>query len=279
VRHLDVIMSSKKFGAVWMGRGDSSSNGTSEVNLAGMDTARLGGSNVNILAEYRLMGKNGNAIPQQVATVDRFFNSFDGASRQNRLRYDTPTFFGFKGSVSLIDKHNFDSSVRYKGKIAGTELAAGVGFCHTRGAQSAGSGACFGNGGTIQGISQVNGSVSFKTPIGLGATFSGGTQWRDITAAAASTVANNPWNINPSIFYTGKFSELGSTTFEYSFQYSEDITRPGDEGMSHSVIALQRVDSIGGDYFVTFRYVDAETATNNNIEPLWFVGGGFRQRF
>jgi hypothetical protein len=279
VRHLDVIMSSKKFGAVWMGRGDSSSNGTSEVNLAGMDTARLGGSNVNTIAEYRLMDKNSGLIPQQVATVDRFFNSFDGASRQNRLRYDTPTFFGFKGSVSLIDKHNFDSSVRYKGKIAGTQLAAGVGFCHTRGAQSAGSGACFGNGGTIQGISQVNGSVSFKTPIGLGATFSGGTQWRDITAAAASTVANNPWNINPSIFYTGKFSELGSTTFEYSFQYSEDVRAPGDEGMSHSVIALQRVDSIGGDYFVTFRYVDAETATNNNIEPLWFVGGGFRQRF
>jgi hypothetical protein len=279
VRHLDVIMSSKKFGAVWMGRGDSSSNGTSEVNLAGMDTARLGGSNVNMLGEYMLMSKNSAAIPQAVATVDRFFNSFDGASRQNRLRYDTPTFFGFKGSVSLIDKHNFDSSVRCRGRIGGAELAAGVGFCHTRGSQSAGSGACFGNGGTVQGISQVNGSVSFKTPIGVGATFSGGTQWRDITAAAATTVANHPWNVNPSVFYTGKFSELGSTTFEYSFQYSEDVTAPGDEGMSHGLTALQRIDSIGGDYFVTFRYVQAETATNSNIDDLWFVGGGFRQRF
>jgi hypothetical protein len=36
---------------------------------------------------------------------------------------------------------------------------------------------------------------------------------------------------------------------------------------------------VGGDYFVTFNYLDAETATNDNIEPLWFFGGGFRQRF
>ena len=280
VRHLDVIMSSKKFGAVWMGRGDSSSNGTSEINLAGMDTARLGGAVHNTIGEYMVMDKNSSAIPQAVATVDRFFNSFDGASRQNRLRYDTPTFFGFKGSVSLIDKHNFDSAVRYKGKIAGTELAAGVGFCHTRGSQSAGSSACFGNSaGTIQGVSQVNGSVSFKTPIGLGATFSGGTAWRDLAGAGHTTTSNNPWNISPSIFYTGKFSELGSTTFEYAFAHSEDVRAPGDEGNGHAVTALQRIDSIGGDYFVTFRYVDVETATNNNIDPLWFVGGGFRQRF
>jgi hypothetical protein len=244
-----------------------------------MDSARLGGSNTDVVGEYRLMNENGNLQPQQVATVDRFFSSFDGASRQNRLRYDTPTFFGFKGSVSLLDKHNFDSSVRYKGKIGGTQLAGGIGFCHTRGGQSAGQGQCFGNGGTIQGVSQLNGSVSFKTPIGVGATFSGGTAWRDITQAAASTVANNPWNINPSVFYTSKFSELGSTTFEYAFQYSEDISAPGDEGMAHALTALQRIDSIGGDYFVTFRYVQAETATNDNIDDLWYVGGGFRQRF
>jgi len=39
------------------------------------------------------------------------------------------------------------------------------------------------------------------------------------------------------------------------------------------------VDSIGGDYFLQFHYIDAETATNSNIEPLWYFGGGFRQCF
>jgi hypothetical protein len=279
VRHLDVILSSKKFGAVWMGRGDTASNGTSEIDLSGISTARLGGSNTNILNEYILMSKDDSAVPQAVATVGRFFNSYDGANRQNRIRYDTPTFFGFKAGASIIDKHNVEAAVRYKGKIAGTELAGGVGWCHTRGSQSAGSGTCFGNGTTVQGVTGVNGSVSFKTPIGLGATFSGGTNWRDLAGAGHTTTANQGWNINPSIFYTAKFSELGSTTFEYAYQYGEDATAPGDEGQAHAVTALQRIDSVGGDYFVTFRYVDVETATNDNIEPLWFVGGGFRQRF
>jgi predicted porin len=278
VRHVDVILSSKKFGAVWMGRGDSSSNGSSEVNLAGMDSARLGGSTIDPISEYMVMGNNSNVQPQAVATVDRFFNSFDGANRQNRIRYDTPTFFGFKGSVTLIDKHNIDSAIWYKGKIAGTELAGAIGYCHTKGTQSARSGTCFANGTTTSGIDQLNGSISFKTPIGVGASVSGGTQWQERTAAGAST-NEDPYNISPSVFYTTKVTELGSTTFEYAFQYCESCGRKGDEGVGHSLIAMQRVDSIGGDYYVQFRYVDVETATNDDIEPLWYFGGGFRQRF
>ena len=158
-------------------------------------------------------------------------------------------------------------------------MAAGVGYCHTRGSQSAGSGTCFGNGTTVQGVTGANGSISFKTPIGLGATVASGTNWRDLAGSGHTTTGGNPWFVTPSIFYTGKFSELGTTTFEYAYQRAEDVRAPGDIGNGHAVTALQRIDSVGGDYFVTFRYFDVETATNNDIEPLWYVGGGFRQRF
>lgn len=279
VRHLDLIISSKKFGAVWIGRGDSASNGTSEINLApGMASARLGGRVDDQTTEAIFMDKNSNAVPQAVATVARFFNNFDGASRTNRIRYDTPTFFGFKGSVGLIDKHNVDAAIRYKGKIAGTAIAGGVGYCHSKGTNSAGNSSCFGNGTTVDGIDQLNGSISFKLPMGLGATFSGATQWQNRTPAGAST-KENPYNLSPSVFYSTKVTELGFTTFEYAFQYCKNCTNKGDKGWGHKVTALQRIDSVGGDYFVTFNYLDAETATNDNIEPLWFFGGGFRQRF
>jgi hypothetical protein len=37
---------------------------------------------------------------------------------------------------------------------------------------------------------------------------------------------------------------------------------------------------VGGDYFVTFRYFDVDTGqAGDDIDGLWFVGGGFRQRF
>jgi hypothetical protein len=131
-------------------------------------------------------------------------------------------------------------------------------------------------------VNQLNGSVSVKLPIGLGGAFSGGTQWQTRGGAADGgdpATKANPYNLSPSIFYTTKVTELGATTFEYAFQYCKNCTDKGDKGMGHAVTAVQKIDSIGGDYFVNFIYVDAETETNDNIEPLWYFGGGFRQRF
>jgi hypothetical protein len=285
VRHLDVIISSKKFGSVWMGRGDSSSNGSSEVSVVdSLTSGRLGGTISSMITDLQIMSDDSNSEPQAIGSVSRFLQSFDGANRQNRLRYDTPTFFGFKGSVSLIDKHNFDSALWYEGKLAGTEIQGAVGFCHTEGGQSAGSSTCFGNGTTINGITQVNGSVSVLTPIGLGATMAGARQWRELQGAGHSLFNNTNFNLQPAIFYTTKLTELGATTLEYAFQYCEDCgtTSSGtkdDKGIGHSLLLMQEVDSIGGDYFVTFRYVDAEANGNDDTQGLWFVGGGFRQKF
>jgi hypothetical protein len=279
IRHLHVIFSHKKAGAIWIGRGDSATNGSSEVNLApAVTTGRLGGSVHHVIGEFRLMDKNDGLATQSIGTVDRFFNSFDGAGRQNRIRYDSPTFFGFKASASVIDKHNFDAALRYSGKIAGTAIKAAAGFCETKGARTAGDGACFGNGGTIEGVAQVNGSISVKTPIGLGATFSGAKQWQN-RAGAAHATEGDPDNINPSIWYTTKVTELGATTVEYAFQYCKHCGLKDDKGIGHAVTVAQKVDSTGGDYFVGFRLVDVETATNDDIENLWWVGAGFRQRF
>ncbi len=147
VRHLDVIVESKKFGAVWIGRGDSSSNGSAEVQtIAAIDSGRLGGGTSDLISAYRVLNKNSSAATRDLGAVGDYFETFDGANRQNRIRYDTPTFFGFKGSVSFIDKHNIDSALWYEGKIAGTKIEGAVGFCHTRGSESAGSSTCFGNG-------------------------------------------------------------------------------------------------------------------------------------
>ena len=276
VRHLDLIVSSKKFGAVWVGRGDSASNGTSEINLApGMASARLGGRVSDQTTEAIFMDENSGAVPQGVATVGRFFDNFDGASRTNRIRYDTPTFFGFMGSAGLIDKHNVDAALRYKGKLAGTDIAGAVAYCHSSGSNTAGNSSCF--DATYDSVNQLNGSISVKLPIGLGGAFSGGTRWYDTVAGQAEP--DDPFNLSPSVFYSTKVTELGFTTFEYAFQYCENCGNQGDEGMGHKVTALQSIDSVGGQYFVTFNYLEAETATNDNIEPLWFIGGGFRQSF
>ncbi|MCG8545834.1 MAG: porin [Alphaproteobacteria bacterium] len=276
IRHADVIISHKRYGAIWIGRGDTVTNGTSEINLAGNSTARLGGTTTNMISS--IVALDTDMEPASVRTVGSFFSNLDGANRQNRIRYDTPTFFGFKAGVGIIDKHNVDAAVRYSGKFAGTAVRGGVGWCHTKGSQSAGSGTCFGNGTSVEGRTQINGSVSVLTPLGLGGAMSGGYQWPNRGADGHATVGN-PFTLNPSIFYKTKVTELGDTVFEYAYQYAEEITAIGDEGQAHTVTIMQKVDSVGGDYFVGFTYADVETATNQNIDAVWWVGGGFRQRF
>ena len=279
IRHLDAIFSHKQFGAVWIGRGDTATNGSSEITLApGINTGRLQGTNHNVASEFRILDDAEASEPSAVGTVDRFFSNLDGAGRQNRIRYDSPTIFGFKASASLIDKHNYDAALRYSGQVLGTKIKAGVGFCSTKGPSNAGDGSCFGNGGTIEGREQVNGSASILTPIGVGLTFSGGKQWLNRADAALSD-NQTPFNLNPAVFYTTKVTELGATTLEYSYQYTEDLTADGDKGRSHAITLLQKVDSVGGDYFLGFRYFDVETATNDDVDPLYWFGAGFRQRF
>ncbi len=282
VRHLDVIVSSKKFGAVWIGRGDSASNGTSELQaVSAIDSGRLGGTTASLISSYRVLSTNSSAT-RDVGSVGSYFNNFDGADRTNRIRYDTPTFFGFKAGADFIDKHNFDAALHYSGKIAGTTVKGAVGLCHTRGGQSAGGGACFGNGSTIKAITQVNGSVAVLTPIGIGGAFSAGNQWRELSSAAASSVNNSAYNIQPSILYTTKLNQLGNTTFEYAFEYCKhcSTSKKDSSGLAHSLMLMQQVDSVGGDYFLTFRYFDIDTGVSGqNTEGLYFFGGGFRQRF
>jgi predicted porin len=283
VRHLDVILSSKKFGAVWIGRGDTATNGSSEVQAIGaIDSGRLGGTTASLIGSYRVLDEDENQATRDRGSVGGFFDNFDGADRSNRIRYDTPTFFGFRAGASFIDKHNFDTALWYDGKIGGTALKGAVGFCHTRGGQSAGGGACFGDGADITAVTQVNGSFSVLTPIGLGGAISGGRQWRALDGAGHTTTNATAYNIQPSILYTMKATELGNTTIEYAFQYCESCNTDfkDSEGIGHSLMLMQQVDSVGGDYFVTFRYFDVDTGVaGDDIEGLWFVGGGFRQRF
>ena len=70
-----------------------------------------------------------------------------------------------------------------------------------------------------QGTSQVDGSVSVLTPLGLGATVSGGQQWRDLAGTGHTTTNNTRYNMTPALFYTTKLNELGNTTLEFAFEY------------------------------------------------------------
>ena len=267
IRHTDAIFSNKRLGAIWLGRGDSATNGTSEVTLApGSSTGHLGGSLHQAANGVDFINKATNA--KSGIEVNDVFNGYDGAGRVTRIRYDTPSFAGFKASVSYIDASSWDAALRYSGGVGGTKVQGAIGFTQVRGNQDG-----FGDiGGSQVDTDRLNGSLSVLLPGGFGVTMSGAHEkHRDAGE-------DNQWNVNPSIWYTMKATELGPTTLEASYQHTENLRANGDDGDAYAFSVFQVLANTGTDTYLTFRYYDVNR-TGFDPDAVWVIGGGFRARF
>jgi len=121
--------------------------------------------------------------------------------------------------------------------------------------------------------SLLNGSFSVLLPMGFGVTMSGAHMWHD----AANR--NDEWNVNPSIWYTMKATQLGPTTLEASYQHTTNRNANDTSGDAVGVTLFQVLENVGTDTYLTFRYYDVGAAGSIDTDTVWVVGGGFRARF
>ena len=152
VRYADVFVAGP-FGKFAIGRGDGAANGTSEsygiLNF-------LGGAEAHLL--FNGAGSD--------------FSDIDGNSRRNRIRYDTPSFNGLQGVVTLNNEDEQEGAVTFDktGDFGKVRARAGV----TSGDDDE---------------STFDISAAYKFPFGLGLNFSAGS--RD--NAAGDTTSENIW--------------------------------------------------------------------------------------
>ena len=114
-RYQDLYLSGD-FGKVSFGKGDGASNGATEVDLSG--TALSSSSN-------HQDNWGGYQIAPGVAWRS-VFTMFDGLSRQNRIRYDTPNFNGFSVAGSLGQGNATELALKYKGNLGDSQFGAAV---------------------------------------------------------------------------------------------------------------------------------------------------------
>ncbi|MDA8137697.1 MAG: porin [Desulfobacteraceae bacterium] len=182
-----------KFGTVEIGKGDSAANNTAEVDLSGTSVVTYS----DILTSaggFTYALSNGNYTNLTIAQTR---SNFDGPlSRSDRLRYNTPNFAGFTGSVAAENGGAYDAGVFYAADIYG-KLAGAIGYTNP--------------------MRQVNGttnnpdwtqwaaSVSWLAPFGLNLTGSYGM--RDVQA-----------NNNASSYYikAGYLTGIHAFSIEYS---------------------------------------------------------------
>src|SRR5499433_2405543 len=182
IRRASVSLTSKTFGKFTIGQDATATDGVAEYDLSGTyitqesDVEALGGA---------MFFSPGDHLGTR-RRMNQIFANFDGG-RDDEIRYDTPTFYGFNLQASLAQGSGpgapnqtgnlqdstgrFEVALHYKDEIEGTKIEAGVGYQDRKGLnpKNPAAGAIFENFD-----SEIVGSASVLFPFGLSATVAAG---------------------------------------------------------------------------------------------------------
>jgi hypothetical protein len=110
------------FGKVSLGQGNGAANGTSEVDFSGTTIADYSGNNLDDGISFA--DSAGNKIIKNGSV----FSNFDGLSRNDRVRYDSPAF-GPLGIAISGGTDKGEVGLRYSQKMGGgAKLGAALGY-------------------------------------------------------------------------------------------------------------------------------------------------------
>ena len=142
IRHANWWLSHSQLGKLSVGRLSMSTDGITEIDLAGINVVTLAGFAI------------GNRFTVGGASFDTVATGTYEFERNNAVRYDTATVGGFQASAAWGEDDRWDVALRYAGELSGFRLAAGIGY---------GVGTDVGSGdvtGTIEERRILGGSVS-----------------------------------------------------------------------------------------------------------------------
>ncbi len=250
-RKLELYFDHTRFGRLWLGQGDTASNGTSEVDLSG--TAVIAYSGIADMAggiEFQDAGAAGPAI-------NEVFSNFDGLSRDDRLRYDTPKLGGLQLSASHADSRKADVALRFSGDIGGgLKLAAAVAYAVN---------------GDVD--SQINGSISLRHDSGFNVAGAAGVQ--DLQVGATNP-ARDPffWYAKLGYVWSGG---IGDTAFAIDYtqadEVQDDLAATGDEFRAYGAFVVQKIDRVGTDLYLGVRNHELDRVGSNYDDVLAVLAG------
>jgi hypothetical protein len=241
-RKAEIQLTHKSFGTVWMGAGDTASNGATESNFSTF-TMLPGCTGCVMNGAFRTTsastGSGPNAVGRLVAgAANGAFGQQDGLGRSTRIRYDTPVIAGFMASTSHLDNQAWDVALRYSGKFAGTKLKAAAAYSND------------------QTDEQMGASAAFLHSSGIG----GGANFEYIQDDTRNDGANgeDPYFYGAHLSFKSKFNEMGSTQIVYMFDSANNKAGSGDIGTTHSVGVAQNIDAAAMSIDVRFTHAHLE---------------------
>lgn len=261
-RWIDAQLTSKRFGKLYIGKGDTASNGTSEVDLSG--TSVVGYSSIGDMAGGILFYDD-NSDSRSGTDVGDAFSNFDGLSRRNRVRYDSPTFWGFKLSGSLLSDGG-DVALNYAAKWGEDWTFAGaLAYADPQAVDR-------------DVDHQYNGSASILHSSGLNLTVAGGLQDLDESGR------DDPTFYYAKVGYRADLFKFGETRFSVDYTRNDDYDLDNDEANSFGAQIVQDFPKWGSEYYIGYRWheLDRDVDADGNLvdyDDIQAVMTGVRVKF
>lgn len=254
-RRIEAYFKHKRFGTLWLGQGDTASNQTSEKDISGTRVASY--SEIGAMGRS-LQFRDANTHEQTDNSIGNVFSNFDGLSRTDRLRYDTPSLGGLTLSSSLADNDSWDIAGHYKRKIGSLKIAGGLAYANPG----------------HRDYNQYNGSLSMMHDSGFTLTLAAGQR----NLEDAPDGRSNPTFGFIKLGYQFKPNRFGKLALSYDYALTHDLRQEDDEAATHSLAVVQTLDKIGTDLFAGYRRWGLDRP-GIDLEDIQVLFAGARVRF
>jgi predicted porin len=191
------------WGKATIGQGDGAANGTAEVDLSGTSVVTYAGVN-DMAGGVTFVDSSGAPITE----INNTRNQFDGLSRNDRLRYDTPKLGPVTLSGSVTNGDAWELAARLSTEREGLgKIAAAIGYVDTEDR-------------TTPQYDQIDGSISWLHDTGVNLTLSYGTRDTD-----GGTEAEN--------IYVKLGYKHGKQAVSIEWGQTDDLELEGDESSNY----------------------------------------------
>ena len=255
VRWADLTMASKSYGKVWLGRGGTASDNTAEVDLS--KTGVIGYSSVADTAGGMLFREKGSNNSLTTVSVGDTFKNQDGLGRQSRVRYDTPSFWGFYLGGSGVSDQRYDGALKWGGKFAGFKAGAAAAVAEPNKDDS---------------DLQYSGSFSIlHENTGLNLTLSAGQLDRKDEG--------DPTNLYGKLGWIANLFSVGHTAFGIDYDKSMNLPTGRDEGYSVGLMGVQLFEKYGTELYMQYRLYSLDRDAAPDVEDMHVGTVGARIKF
>ncbi len=253
-RWAEVSLNSKRFGKLSLGKGDTASNNSAEVDLSRTDVIAYA-SIADIAGGLKFRQNSGDSLTN--VRISDAFKDLDGLSRKSRVRYDTPTFYGFNLAGSLISDQRYDASLWWGGQGLGFKAVAAAAFANPKEDNT---------------DYQYDGSLSvLHEATGLNLTLSGGLKERDDQGDAKNFYAKGGW--------LTRFFSAGETAFAVDYTRSLNLPTGRDKGYSVGGAVVQQFEDYGTELYLQYRLYSLDRDVEPSVQDINVGTIGARVKF